>query len=367
DAVRKVSGFRLAAPLVSGAFWIELPEQWDPKSPWADQRVRLAASHAIDRAAINQAEMLGFGRLTGNFVPRIFQFAVAMEPHAYDPAKAKKLLAEAGYPNGFDAGDFYPFPPYDSMGEAILGSFQAVGRHQESPAHDGARGVLHRLARQEAPRRHPRDHGGLRQRGHAARALRHQERRLRLRIIARDRRPVHPSGARARCEEARGPGPPDPADHPRQGDGDPTLRAGVHLGRRAARGGGRRWPHPRLRVLGAVRGSSSEGGTMMDSTFTLEKKTAIVVGAANGIGRATALAFAAAGARVACADVEEPGAKATAAEIEKSGAHALPVHLDVTDGASCRAAVAATVERFGGLDVLMYGAADRDTTATVLE
>ncbi|PYM90602.1 MAG: hypothetical protein DME08_23270, partial [Candidatus Rokuibacteriota bacterium] len=64
---------------------------------------------------------------------------------------------------------------------------------------------------------------------------------------------------------------------------------------------------------------------MMDSTFTLEKKTAIVVGAANGIGRATALAFAAAGARVACADVEEPGAKATAAEIEKSGAHALPV------------------------------------------
>ncbi len=127
DAVRKVSGFRLAAPLVSGAFWIELPEQWDPKSPWADQRVRLAASHAIDRAAINQAEMLGFGRLTGNFVPRIFQFAVAMEPHAYDLAKAKKLLAEAGYPNGFDAGDFYPFPPYDSMGEAILGNFQAVG------------------------------------------------------------------------------------------------------------------------------------------------------------------------------------------------------------------------------------------------
>src|SRR5204863_1695303 len=39
----------------------------------------------------------------------------------------KKLLAEAGYPNGFDAGDFNPFPPYDSMGEAIIGNLQAVG------------------------------------------------------------------------------------------------------------------------------------------------------------------------------------------------------------------------------------------------
>ena len=106
---------------------------------------------------------------------------------------------------------------------------------------------------------------------------------------------------------------------------------------------------------------------MIDPAFTLEKKVAVVVGAANGIGRAIALAFAAAGAAVACADVEEPGAKATAAEIETGGARALPVPLDVTDGASCRAAVAATVQRFGGLDVLLYGAADSDRTATVLE
>jgi NAD(P)-dependent dehydrogenase (short-subunit alcohol dehydrogenase family) len=106
---------------------------------------------------------------------------------------------------------------------------------------------------------------------------------------------------------------------------------------------------------------------MMDPAFALDGKVAMVVGAANGIGRATALAFAAAGARVACADVEAPGAAATAAEIEKDGGQALPVVVDVTDGAGCRAAVAAAVERFGGLDVLLYGAADSDTAATVLE
>jgi peptide/nickel transport system substrate-binding protein len=127
DEIRKTPGMQLKAPLLTGAFWIDLPDQWDPKSPWHDRRVRLAANHAIDRQAVNQAETLGFSRLTGSMVPRVFQFALAVDPPAYDPARAKKLLAEAGFPNGFDAGEFYPFPPYNSMGEAILGQLQAVG------------------------------------------------------------------------------------------------------------------------------------------------------------------------------------------------------------------------------------------------
>jgi peptide/nickel transport system substrate-binding protein len=127
DEIKRTPGLQLKAPLLTGAFWIELPDQWDPKSPWHDRRVRLAANHAVDRQAVNQAETLGFSRLTGSMIPRVFQFASTVEPPAYDPARAKKLLAEAGYPNGFDAGEFYPFPPYNSMGEAIQGQLQAVG------------------------------------------------------------------------------------------------------------------------------------------------------------------------------------------------------------------------------------------------
>ncbi|HYR71145.1 MAG TPA: ABC transporter substrate-binding protein [Candidatus Acidoferrum sp.] len=124
--IKRTPGMRLAAPLL-GIFWLDFPEQWDPKSPWADKRVRLAASMALDRQALNEAETLGLSRPTGSTVPRDFEFALPFEPHPYDPARARKLLAEAGYPNGFDGGELTPFPPYNSMGETIQGWLQAVG------------------------------------------------------------------------------------------------------------------------------------------------------------------------------------------------------------------------------------------------
>jgi len=124
--VKRTQGMRLVAPLL-GIFWLDFPEQWEPKSPWADRRVRLAASMAIDRQALNEAETLGLSRPVGSIVPRDFEFALPFEPHPHDPAKARTLLAEAGFPNGFDAGELTPFPPYNAMGEAIQGWLQAVG------------------------------------------------------------------------------------------------------------------------------------------------------------------------------------------------------------------------------------------------
>ncbi len=125
--VKRTPGLRLAAAMPPGVIFLDLPEQWDPKSPWHDRRVRLAASHALDREGLNQAETLGLSHPTGGLIPRVLDFARAYPPPAYDPARAKKLLAEAGYPNGFDAGDLTPFPPFFSLAEAIGGYLQAVG------------------------------------------------------------------------------------------------------------------------------------------------------------------------------------------------------------------------------------------------
>jgi peptide/nickel transport system substrate-binding protein len=107
--------------------WLEFPDQWDPKSVWADKRVRLAANYAFDRQAINEAACLGYCPPTAVIIPRVMDFALQTEPLPYDPKKAKALLAEAGYPNGFDAGELTPIPPFFVAGEAVVNYLNAVG------------------------------------------------------------------------------------------------------------------------------------------------------------------------------------------------------------------------------------------------
>jgi len=74
------------------------------KKPYSDKRVRLAITHAIDKEEVLKGAMFGLGKILGSNVDPLNPYFVDMSKAVpYDPAKAKKLLAEAGYPNGFDA------------------------------------------------------------------------------------------------------------------------------------------------------------------------------------------------------------------------------------------------------------------------
>src|SRR4030095_1551023 len=102
ETVKADAKLRLAQVIPSAVWWLDFPEQWGKaKSPWQDRRVRVAAHLAIDKEAINQAERLGFSRLTGSIIPSVMDFALRIEPHPYDPTHAKRLLGAAGSPNGF--------------------------------------------------------------------------------------------------------------------------------------------------------------------------------------------------------------------------------------------------------------------------
>jgi peptide/nickel transport system substrate-binding protein len=70
---------------------------------------------------------MGFSRLTGSIIPSVMEFALPLPPHPYDPTHSKRLLADAGYPNGFDAGDLTPVPPFTSFAETVANSLAQVG------------------------------------------------------------------------------------------------------------------------------------------------------------------------------------------------------------------------------------------------
>ena len=88
----------------------------------------------------------------------------------------------------------------------------------------------------------------------------------------------------------------------------------------------------------------------------LQGKSAIVTGAASGIGKDIALVFAREGASVAIADLNLQAANATAAELTAAGHKALGVAMDVADEAAVEAGVAAVVKAFGGVDILVSNA-----------
>jgi peptide/nickel transport system substrate-binding protein len=116
----------------TGPWWLVFPGYNEPDSPFRDKRVRQAVSLAINRQFLVRQETQGIGIPWGNWIYPENRDALRGDGQdlpvpEYDPEKAKQLLAQAGFPNGFDFEWYVPFPPYFDMGERIVTDLRAVG------------------------------------------------------------------------------------------------------------------------------------------------------------------------------------------------------------------------------------------------
>jgi peptide/nickel transport system substrate-binding protein len=127
DEVQKTPGLALKPVVLQAPNWLYFPEQWDPKSPWHDVRVRQAANLAIDREGMSKALFLGFCKTTNSIIPYTFDYYWQPPAAVYDPAAAKKLMAEAGHAGGFDAGMMYCDSSYANMAEISVNNLAEIG------------------------------------------------------------------------------------------------------------------------------------------------------------------------------------------------------------------------------------------------
>jgi peptide/nickel transport system substrate-binding protein len=100
------------------------------RKPYSDVRARRALTHAIDKEEVVKGAMFGLGRVLGTNIDALNPYFVDMSKAVpYNPEKAKQLLAEAGYPNGFDAVLKVPpqYPYTVRTGEVIVGQLARVG------------------------------------------------------------------------------------------------------------------------------------------------------------------------------------------------------------------------------------------------
>jgi peptide/nickel transport system substrate-binding protein len=137
----KGAGFQIAQALSNRIIYLHMDQFQDPnwktpgvkgtdgKNPFLDKRVREAVSKAINRQAIVERIMGGVAQAAGELLPYpLFGASQDMKPVAFDPDGAKKLLAEAGYPNGFEVTLGTPNDRYINDGQIAQAAAQMLTR-----------------------------------------------------------------------------------------------------------------------------------------------------------------------------------------------------------------------------------------------
>jgi peptide/nickel transport system substrate-binding protein len=127
EAVRRNPGLQLIQGETTNDVILALNNS---RKPYADVRVRRAITHAVDKAEVLKAAMFGLGRVLGSNVDPLNPYFVDMSKAVpYDPGRARRLLAEAGYPNGFEAVLRVPpqYPYTVRTGEVLVGQLAKVG------------------------------------------------------------------------------------------------------------------------------------------------------------------------------------------------------------------------------------------------
>lgn len=117
------------SPVVRLGGLVQEGDRYEPSNPWADVRVRQALNHAIDKQAIIDRIFHGEGQQAASDTP--VQAWAALEPYPYDPQRARALLAEAGYPDGFPITlktySTIPGAELPTVAQAIALYWQAIG------------------------------------------------------------------------------------------------------------------------------------------------------------------------------------------------------------------------------------------------
>lgn len=126
-AAQNMPGVTLYENPTYTTFFLKFLDAADPESPWSKVEVRQAVNLLLDREAISMIETNGASPAVQSIVPPKLPFAVEMPIDTPNVEEAKRLLAEAGYPDGFDGGKLVPIAPYWRMAEAVTAMLDAGG------------------------------------------------------------------------------------------------------------------------------------------------------------------------------------------------------------------------------------------------